>query len=163
MSNPIIVAELKRIAAAHNGILNVEDVVEEARPADSPIHSRFNWDDSKAAHEYRLMQARALIRVCVEFTGPTDAARLEHVFVSLTPDRLAGGGYRTIVSVMSDEQQRAQLLADAVADLRRWQQKYDQLVELSEVFAAIDTIAPLAQPPARRRRGRQQPQPQPTT
>jgi hypothetical protein len=54
--------ELERIRALHGGILQAEDVLEEARNPDSPLHPMFEWDDQVAAHQYRLEQARALIR-----------------------------------------------------------------------------------------------------
>ena len=41
--------------------LHAEDVVAAARDPLSPLHSKFQWDDSKAAHRYRLWQARQII------------------------------------------------------------------------------------------------------
>jgi hypothetical protein len=57
--------------------------------------------------------------------------------VSLRPDRATGGGYRGIVSVMSDARLRDQLLQDAMEDMEHFQQKYRHLEELAEVFAAM--------------------------
>ena len=37
-------------------------LVEAARPKSSPAHNAFEWDDSKAGEEYRLIQARTWIR-----------------------------------------------------------------------------------------------------
>jgi hypothetical protein len=60
------------------------------------------------------------------------------VFVSLTPDRKDdGGGYRTLVSVLSKRELREQLLVDAGVDMERFRQKYAQLIELAEVIAAM--------------------------
>jgi hypothetical protein len=42
--------------------LTAELVVSKARPKNSPLHNEFTWDDSDAAHKYRLVQARTLIR-----------------------------------------------------------------------------------------------------
>lgn len=38
-------------------------VVEAARSKKSPLHDRFEWDDSVAGHQYRLQQARHLIKL----------------------------------------------------------------------------------------------------
>ncbi len=38
------------------------NLIKEARKKRSPLHSIFEWDDTEAAREYRLMQARMLIR-----------------------------------------------------------------------------------------------------
>lgn len=142
MQNPIIVAELKRIAQSNGGVLQPSAVVNAARNTDSPLHSQFEWDDSKASEAWRLQQARQLIRVVVSYEpiggGKTVPCR---VFVSLTPDReLDNGGYRVTSSVLSDDNQRRQLLADAKADMKRFADKYRSLNELAEVFLAIDSV-----------------------
>ncbi len=130
--------ELDRIASENGGILMPAAVVDAARPASSPLHSKFEWDDSAAAEQYRLQQARQLIRITVNVIGGrTDEEKL---WVSLTPDRAKGGGYRGIVSVMSDSNLRNQLLEDALADAENFQQKYRHLSELSDVFAAMKKL-----------------------
>ena len=53
--------ELKRIYDRDGGI-KASVVVAEAEPEDSPLHDSFEWDDSLAGAEYRLIQARKLIR-----------------------------------------------------------------------------------------------------
>ena len=42
--------------------LAAEKLLEEATPAGSRLHEAFEWDDIKAAHQYRLTQARHLLR-----------------------------------------------------------------------------------------------------
>ena len=159
MSNQAVVAELKRIAAENGGVLNPAAVVLAAQPVDSVLHSRFEWDDTEAAHNYRMWQARQLIRITVEIINVGDKSALTNVFVSLTPDRTGEGGYRTMVSILSDKQQRDQMLADAYRELELFQEKYRELKELADVFAAIQAVAPTPTRPRRRARGLQ-PQPQ---
>lgn len=134
--NPVII-ELKRIADENGGVLKPEAVVEEARPKSSPLHKRFTWDNSKAAHEYRLWQARQLIRVVVE---TIEGVKGRHeVFVSLSNDRKEGG-YRVMTDVLTDAQMRRQMLDDALRELDWFQQKYSRLRELSSVFAVIRKV-----------------------
>lgn len=133
MTNQAVIDELERIAKEHGGELKPEDVVEAARAKSSPLHDHFTWDDSEAAQRYRLYEARQLIRVTLTYVG--DDRTPMRVFVSLTPDRKAeGGGYRPTASVLVNAKQRAQLLADALAEMERFQAKYATLKELSEVF-----------------------------
>lgn len=135
-----IIEELERIAKQNDGILQPEIVVEEARRPSSPLHSKFTWDDTEAAHQYRLYQARTLIRVVVQMI-PNTADSHERVWVSLKKDRITeGGGYRTLVSVLSDNDLREQLLQQALEDMTYFQEKYTHLQELSEVFSAIRTV-----------------------
>jgi len=131
------IAELKRIAEENGGILKPEVVVEEARPKSSPIHSRFTWDDSKAAHEHRLWQARQLIRVVVEVI---EGVKGRHeVFVSLSSDRKESG-YRVMTEVLSKSELRRQMLSDALNELVLFQEKYQRLKELAAVFSSIRKV-----------------------
>ncbi|RPH38323.1 hypothetical protein EHM92_00130 [bacterium] len=131
-----VISELKRIADEHEGKLLPGDIVDEARNTRSPLHSKFEWDDTEAAERYRLWQARQLISVTVDYIGADKDSPLSRVFVSLTPDR-KDGGYRTIESVMSDKGYRQRLLDDAMEEMQRFQQKFATLKELAEVFAAM--------------------------
>ena len=129
--------ELEVIRKKHQGILRAIDVVEAAASEDSPLHDRFEWDDLKAGNEYRIWQARQLIRYVVvtvpKFRKPIIA------YVSLKGDRAEdGGGYRAIVDVLSDKVQREILLREALQDLAVWQAKYEELTELVPIFRNIE-------------------------
>ncbi len=139
VKNPEVIAELERIAKANRGELRVQDVVEAARPAASPLHSWFDWDDSEAAHRWRLQQARQLLRVTVAYIGDNEDAIPVRVFVSISTDRYngKGGGYRVTTAVLSDAERRQQLLDDAMAEMKRFRAKYAELKELAEVFDAM--------------------------
>jgi len=131
---------LESIRQAHDGILRAEDVVEAAADPDSPLHRHFQWDDGKAAHQYRLIQARNLITVYVEVL-PGVSQEPVQVYVSLAQDRQeVGGGYRRIRDVLADPDMRARLVDEALAEFERAKAKYGQLVELAEVFEAIDRV-----------------------
>lgn len=142
MTNTELQNELRRIADDHGGTLRAEDVVEAAKDEASILHSKFKWDDTEAAHLYRLQQARQLIRVVVQFVGPAEVAQRTRVFVSLTPDRHRGGeGYRFIADVMNDDELRRQLVIDALKELHRIEQRYGELKELAAVFEEIRKIS----------------------
>ena len=133
------IKELRRIAKENGGVLLPSAVVEAARPKSSPIHSRFEWDDGVAAEQYRLCQARQLIRVsveCIEGVGdPVD------VFVSLGSDRVKdGGGYRLVVDVLNDEEMCARMLQDAKSEMEVFRRKYSRLKQLSGVFSAMEAV-----------------------
>lgn len=135
-NSSLVRRELNRIAEKNGGILNPEDVVHSARHASSPLHSKFQWDDTKAAHEHRLWQARMLIRVTVEMI-PNGSDKEERVWVSLKSDQNKGAGYRSLVSVLSDGELRSELLQDALEDFQLFEKKYSHLVELAEIFKSF--------------------------
>lgn len=139
------VEELRRIANAHGGFVDPRTVIEHARDENSVLHDCFEWDDSKAAQEHRLNQARLLIRVSVQYLEETGQEPIP-VFVSLTTDRKQGAGYRPIITVLNDRELRQQLLIDALNELSTFQRKYQRLNELDGVFSEIVKIQAKAKP-----------------
>jgi len=71
--NSAIQQELESIRRSAGGLLRPEDVVEFARSPETALHEEFTWDDSEAAHQYRLWQARQVIRVNVTVIGNTES------------------------------------------------------------------------------------------
>lgn len=105
------------------GLLTTDDVVSAARPEDHPLHLEFEWDDSIAAHEHRKAQANALIRRVYVIEMDTQVP----AFLSLSPDRKNGGGYRPVSEILNNEQSMAQLAEDAKRDLAAWTERYKML------------------------------------
>jgi len=128
--------ELEKIRKAHNGVLEAGHVVEAASEPSHPLHDAFEWDDTQAAHQYRVWQARQMIRVIVIFDD-TEDEEPTRAYVSLNEDRTGGGGYRATVEVMSNAKLRNQLLAEAIQEMEVFQEKYQRLTGLAEIFAAM--------------------------
>lgn len=136
--NAKILEELEMIRKQGKGILYPEAVVDFASSEDTALHSRFEWDDAKASQEYRIWQARQLIKivVLVEKSSDTEIS----AYVSLSDDRAGDGGYRSAIEVLSNEQLRRQMIEGAIKDFEYWQFRYKQLVELESVFMTMDKI-----------------------
>jgi hypothetical protein len=130
--------ELEKIRKRNLGLLRPEDVVQAAKPKSSPLHNRFDWDDGTAAHNWRLEQARHIIRVFVQVLETDKGTAESRVFVALSSDKSSGGGYRVLTDVLCDDILRKALLQDAYEDMRRFTQKYSALKELADVFNAMD-------------------------
>ncbi|TCT10506.1 hypothetical protein EDC22_1053 [Tepidamorphus gemmatus] len=131
---------LEQLRAAGGGELTPEAVVADARHSASPLHPLFEWDEAEAAHQYRLVQARALIRsVVVRYrAGPGDGARRVVAFVNVKDgDRQY---YTTSAVALSDPARRAIVLRQAWEDFQALRRRYADLVEFSSFFAALDEI-----------------------
>jgi hypothetical protein len=130
--------EIERIRKAGAGMLEPEAVLEHARSHNSVLHGYFEWDDTKAAHQYRVGQAGDLIRaVQVDVTrSNVEPPKTIRAFVSVKQ----GGerSYTSTLHALSDEQLRAQVLATAWAELLALRRKYEHLEELGRIFAAMD-------------------------
>lgn len=136
-----IAEELKEIRAMNGGTIPPRAVVNYARDPSTRLHSRFTWDDSEAAEQYRLWQARQVLRVYVNVEMPErkNPVRVRPI-VSLPSDRKAGNGYRMLADVMENEDYRLEMLDMAKRELSAFRKKYKTLSELSEVHNAIDSI-----------------------
>lgn len=138
-----IKAELERLATlSRDGRLHWEEVVRAARNKGNPLHSYFDWSAKSAMEAYLKQQAEDLITgYYFTIIHPVNGEKVRtRAFVSLTPDRKNGGGYRGIVGVLSDEDLKAQLVADALADLAAFKQRYKHLQELAELFEEIEKL-----------------------
>ncbi|MDD4972495.1 MAG: hypothetical protein PHT07_23945 [Paludibacter sp.] len=136
--------ELIYIKEQNGGLCPPAKVVEYAEDPGTLLHSRFTWDDTKAAHEYRLYQARYLIRLeltIIENETMNEPISLR-LFYSLPNDRNKDGGYRLVTDILSDPVHRKALLDNALKELLHFKQKYEMLSELAKVFEAIDDILP---------------------
>jgi hypothetical protein len=133
-----IAAELEALAKRGRGRLNPRRIVEWAREhRASALHGCFTWDDSRAAHQYRLWQARQLI-VSVEVQH--EDGRKRQVYVSPVSSRGPSGGYRRLVDVMSDDELRMEMLHRALLELQETCDKYEDLCELAGVRAAVRLV-----------------------
>ena len=137
--NAVTARQVQELASLKNkkGLLRPVDVVEFAKNKKTALHSAFEWDNGKAAHEYRLWQAQHLI-VSVRIVEPTTNREIP-MFVSLKENRAQpGGGYRETVQVLSQAELRESLLQQALADFRVWEAKYAMLKELASVFRSME-------------------------
>jgi len=147
----LIQKELEAIRKANHGMISPEKVVEFASNPDTALHGKFTWDNGKAAHEYRLWQARTLIRVQVAYLPQSPGVPVR-AFVSLSTERNSKtGGYRPIQFVLKTKPLREQMLIDALAELEAIRRKYSTLKALAPVFAAMDNVIALSSAKAKPR------------
>lgn len=106
-------------------------VVDAAKPKAHPLHRYFEWDDSAAAKQFRESQAAYLIRsVTVKVTeAPTQPPI--RAFVSLGDK---SSRYEPIHEVLSDEERRGILLAEALRELEALRHKYSILLDVAQAI-----------------------------
>jgi hypothetical protein len=119
-----------------------EELVRRSRPASSPTHHLFTWDDKEAADERRLDQARSLIRaVYVVFAELPDQ---KPVRARVNVEYGGKRGPVTMRRVLQSADLTQQLLEKAQVDLEIWSARYEslrKLAELRHVFEAIDRVS----------------------
>ena len=118
-------------------LLVAEDIVDWAREhPTSELHKQFEWDNRKAADEYRLWQARRVVAIYLRFEDSD-----ERSFISLRIDRTkSGGGFRSLDDVKQAPDLMELALRDALDDLRRVEHRYKFLRELSEIWKEAEKV-----------------------
>lgn len=73
--------ELERIRQKHGALLS-ENIVKESKSKKAILHNVFEWNDSLAAHQYRLRQAGNLVRSVLEIKGEEERHLFANVIVT---------------------------------------------------------------------------------
>lgn len=119
------------------GELTPQVVVDEARPEGAPLHHRFEWDDSLAGEQYRLIQAARLIRsVRIEYTSPqSEEKKFIRAFSSLhesgEPERQ---GYAPTEEILENDVTRRILLRNMERDIATLKRRYGHLKEFAQMM-----------------------------
>lgn len=130
---------------------NPVTVVEQAASPRSPAHKLFEWDNTRAAQQHRLSQARVILGSFVietEIISPGKRTRTISIpYVS----RSAPGMYEITSLALRQPGKRDFMLNEALKEAKRWRRRYADLSELSIVFSALDEIE--SRTTRRRKRG----------
>ena len=115
--------------------LTAEEIVEKAQDENTELHGYFEWDDSKAGALYRLQQARHLLCNLVFVTESEQEEPIRVFHISSEPKK-----YKPTKLILQQPDEYQALLKRAKDELYAFQRKYKSLVELEEVFNAIDAL-----------------------
>lgn len=116
------------------GRLTAEALVEASRPKDAPLHDAFEWDNRKAAAEWRKQQARNIINSIQIVVQEAEPVRAFFNIERKAPE------YLSIATICREPGNYQALLRQATAELRAFRRKYNQIEELNSIFAMIDRI-----------------------
>lgn len=139
--DPKLVGEhLELLRRKFHGELTPEDVLDDAQNHNSPLHSFFEWSDTEAAKQYRLQQARGLIRSVVAiYTQPDRPAVRAKAYVHINEP--SAPHYRETSHAMSQAKTRQMVLDRAMNELKAWKARYKDLEEFAALVRVIDAMA----------------------
>lgn len=131
------------------GELTPEDILEDAKHDNSPLHEYFEWSDTAAAHQYRLQQARGLIRSVVAVYVSEDKPAVRTRAYVHVPEASAPH-YREMTHAMSQTKTRQLILQQAWRDLRAWRVRYQHLKEFADLIKVMDEVEAALPAPAKK-------------
>jgi len=105
-----------------DGGLTASGVLAEAKRKGSPLHGLFDWDDTTAAHEYRLIQARQVIkRANCKIEKPEDK------LVNVPSIEQGEGVYKTISAIVENISDFQAALSASLARVKSAQVSVNEL------------------------------------
>ncbi len=112
-----------------------DQVVEIARPKNSPIHKFFDWDNESAAQKYRLQQARRLITSLVVISPKGKVQAYHHVYIQ----EQDASTYLGSDLILQDQDLSLQVVQKALQELSWFKLKYESYSKyFVTIFRAID-------------------------
>ena len=125
--------ELDRIYQ-ERGELNPAYIVDESRPEYAPLHPCFEWDDERAAEEFRKAQARCIVRNITVVCDTKEEPQNVRAFVRVQST------YQPINIVLDDVDKTQELLQSALRELKAFRDKYKTISALAPVLSAIEQV-----------------------
>ncbi len=126
---------------AREGNATPQSLVEAARDPASPAHKWFEWNDTKAAEQYRLIQARLYLRsITVEYSTAELPSMQMRAFVPVYVDG-QGRAWKPMQEVLAVQDELDQVIETARAEMHAFRKKYAALRRLeagSALLRALD-------------------------
>ena len=134
----IVIGELERIMERDGG-LRPDAIVRDSEPEHAPLHAEFEWDDPAAAHEYRIEQARRIVRAVHIVPDPAQRESFAplRAFVSMSRPSAGGGSgraYESTLDVLRNSNARANLMRQMRNEVIGMRQRYMNIAEFAELL-----------------------------
>ncbi len=124
------------------GAINPAILVDKSRDQQSPTHECFEWNDSIAAEEYRVVQAREVMRFIVTVAEAEEEPREVRAFYSVADKTEPSQTfYISRDKALADEEYREYILNQARNELESFRRKYEHLAELAGVVREIRLLS----------------------
>jgi hypothetical protein len=143
-----VAAHEAKLAALHaledrQGRITPDGLVSAAQRATHPWHDDFEWDDHKAGHQYRVDQARHIIRTWAAPHVTVENVERRSVMYVRDPRQAAGEqGYVSIARVRTDDDLRREVL---VAEFSRAASALQRAYDVADLLNARSEVADLIQ------------------
>lgn len=133
------------LSLSKNNELSAEIIVEKAKDKNNPLHDLFEWNDTEAAHSFRLYQARVLVNEVRVVIDNQEYYAFENVVVKAS---ISNNGsqtqtlrlYKPVVEILSDEEMRKQVVRAALNHLSYWERQNAKYSELSPIVKAAAKV-----------------------
>lgn len=117
-----------------------EQVVEAAKDTATELHKCFTWDDTIAAHKWRLSEADRLIRMIVVTPDEKEQEAPQFVQRVYVASDENDNRYQRIDATVRNDDAYQKLLEQARRDAEIFKSRYSSIAELREVIETIEAF-----------------------
>lgn len=126
------------------GAVTPQLLVIDAKKKKSPLHGCFEWDDSKAAEQHRVTQARNILSyICVEVEQDEPDEKPQQVRAFIAPSSVGKDSktsYVPVDEVRNDAEMQSAYLHQLQNELNSIKNKIKSFKEFAAVVRAIDRV-----------------------
>lgn len=127
---------MEQLSQTEDG-LTAETLLNANKPEEAPLHNCYEWDDSKAAVEWRLHQSRhfinSIVTVQVQEGQEEQPETMRAFFVTTEKSK-----YEPLHAIVKEKSKYEAMLDTALSELIAFKRKYAQIKALQPIFEAID-------------------------
>lgn len=123
--------EIAELIKENGGSITPQQVVDFARDENTALHSKFEWDDTVAAENYRRDQARTILQSIVIADGK------ETPRVYLNVEVNSGRVYMPSAKVMARKHTRNQEVQAGISMMNQWLFRFGKIPELEHISSAV--------------------------
>jgi hypothetical protein len=116
-----------------------EQIVEKATDESTELHKCFEWDDSAAAHKYRLSQAQGIIRCLVLVNEKVEDKELPKVR-AIVSTNMRENTYEPVKITIRKVDSYERLKAEALRELEAFRKKYAVIEEIGDIIDELEAV-----------------------
>lgn len=116
--------------------LTASTLLEANKPESAPLHNEYEWNDEKAANEWRLQQSRHFINSITTIVMSDSEEQQVRAFHIVTEK----SQYEPIMAIIKEESKYERLLANAVLELEAFVRKYNTLKEIKTIIDSFEEM-----------------------
>lgn len=116
-----------------------EQIVEKATDESTELHKCFEWDDSAAAHKYRLSQAQGIIRCLVVVNEKVEDKELPTVR-AIVSTNMRENTYEPVRITIRNVDSYERLKAEAFRELEAFRKKYAVIEEIGDIIDELEAV-----------------------
>jgi len=116
-----------------------EQIVEKATDESTELHKCFEWDDSEAAHKYRLSQAQGIVRCLVLVNEKVEDKELRQTR-AIVSTNMRENTYEPVKITIRNVDSYERLKAEALRELEAFRKKYAVIEEIGDIIDELEAI-----------------------